>query len=387
MRYVAAIVVVGVIAVGCGSTSKRQEPSRATTVAHPAGLAPQFAATLRRTLDRVRRDQAITGATAAVVFPDGSIWTGRSGVADRRTRRPLTDDTLFAAGSITKTFVAALAAKLADRGVLGLDDRLRRWLPQYRYAGRITLRNLLMMRSGLPSFTDNPAFFRAQRRSGGEVWTPERTLRYGGPPTGRPGGTWEYSNTNYLLVGLAIERATHLPLARALHRYLLARADFPRVLLQPGDRPHGSLAVGYRDVRPGAPPQPTPNDGYVPSTALASAAGASGAMLASARDLARAGAGVFRGTLLSAAARAQMTRFVETGQAPPDAYGLGLGRDVLGGQRVWIHSGDIDGFHADLAYLPKYGVTVAALNDYERHQPGARDLVEGLIADVARRAG
>jgi CubicO group peptidase (beta-lactamase class C family) len=121
----------------------------------------------------------------------------------------------------------------------------------------------------------------------------------------------------------------------------------------------------------------------VPSTSEATSAWASGNLLASAEELARAGDRLFGGELLSARSRREMTHWVKAIFKPPE-YGLGLAHDELAGEEVWGHSGDITGFHADLWYLPKSQVTVAALIN---HQAGAesRDkhrLAEELISDL-----
>jgi CubicO group peptidase (beta-lactamase class C family) len=111
-----------------------------------------------RPLDRVRREQEIPGAAAAVVIPGGGAWVGASGLADARTREPVRAETLFQAGSITKTFVAALVLKLAEDGVLALDDRLSRWVPAFPDSRRITLRQLLNHTAGTGDFVTDGRF-------------------------------------------------------------------------------------------------------------------------------------------------------------------------------------------------------------------------------------
>jgi len=360
-------------AVACGGARARA-PDR-------PGVVPA----LRAAVKRDRAAAGIPGVAVAVALPGGRTVTVNAGVADRRTGRPVTDDTLFAIGSVTKPFTAALLVRLAERGALSLDDPLHRWVPHFRWADGITVRDLLAMRSGLPNFTDDPDWRAAQDRSAGHAWTPARTLRYTGSPTAPPGRRWEYSNTNYVLAGLVAERASGMDYARALRREVLDRRAFPRTVVQPEERPAGPVAVGYNAGIQGSPMRRTPNDGYVPETTVASTAWSAGGMLASARDLARAAQRLFRGDGLSPSARATMTRFAATGHDPPPQYGLGLARDTLGGEEVWTHGGDINGFHADLAYLPRRGATIAALTNLEVSSPGREALIEDLVAAVAGR--
>jgi D-alanyl-D-alanine carboxypeptidase len=366
--------------IACGGHS----PSATHGGVQPHGDDAAARAQLQATLDRVRRQQQIPGAEAAVVFPDGRLWAGESGLADLRTRHPVRPDTLFAIGSVTKTFIAALVLSLAQDGKLSLDDRLSRWVPSFPDSRHITLRQLLNHTSGTSDFVRDGAFQAAERRRGaGAVWTPQLTLRYAPEALAKPGERWIYSNTNYVLLGLVIERATHSTVARQLHRRLLPRATFDRMLLQGDERPRGAVAVGYmqRDADPEL--DPSANNPYVPSTAEATVAWASGGMLANATDLARAGDALFRGRDLDAASLRAMTRWVKA-LVPPE-YGLGLEHDRIAGAEVWGHSGDIYGFHADLWYLPRLGVTVAALGnylpgDFEEH----RELAAALIAEVRK---
>jgi D-alanyl-D-alanine carboxypeptidase len=201
-------------------------------------------------------------------------------------------------------------------------------------------------------------------------------------PLAKPGERWNYSNTNYLLLGLAIERATHSTVGRELHRRLLPRAMFDRIVFQGEKRPHGAVAVGYQQLDGDPELESTRNNPYVPSTSEATITWASGNLLASAEDLARAGDGLFRGELLSARSRREMTRWVRA--LEPPEYGLGLARDELAGEEVWGHSGDIVGFHADLWYLPKFRVTVAALINYQAggESPDKDRLAKNRIRDM-----
>jgi D-alanyl-D-alanine carboxypeptidase len=362
---------------GCGERSPTT-PSSSKPGGSPAqGRQRPVAERLQGTLDRVRREQEIPGAAAAVVIPGQRVWVGASGFADVRTREPARPETLFEVASVTKTFVAALVLTLAEDGVLGLDDRLGRWVPEFPGSRRITLRQLLNHTAGTADFVTDGRFLAAQRRRGlAAAWTPQQLLRYVPEPLAKPGERWIYSNTNYLLLGLVIERATHSTVGRELHRRLLPRATFDRIVFQGEERPRGAVAVGYIDLDRDPELESTLNNPYVPSISEATIAWASGNLLASAEDLARAGDRLFRGDLLSARSRREMTRWVKA--LDPPEYGLGLGRDELAGEEVWGHSGDIVGFHADLWYLPGSGVTVAALINY---QAGAESTDKQRLAD------
>ena len=384
--WLAIVGVAALLVAGCGERSP-PTPTACGPSGSPArdpnrGVDPAAARRLQGTLDRVRREQEIPGAAAAVVIGE-CVWVGASGLADVRTREPVRAETLFQTGSITKTFVAAVVLKLAEDGVLGLDDRLSRWVPEFSDSRRITLRQLLNHTAGTADFVTHPRFLDAQRRRGlAAAWTPRQLLRYVPEPLAKPGERWIYSNTNYLLLGLAVERATHSSVGRELHRRLLPRATFERIVFQGEDRPRGAVAVGYQQLDGDPALESTLNNPYVPSTAEATIVWASGNLLASAEDLARAGDRLLRGELLRAESRREMTQWVKA--LEPPEYGLGLAHDELAGERVWGHSGDIVGFHADLWYLPKSRVTVAALINYQAggESPDKDRLAESLISDI-----
>jgi D-alanyl-D-alanine carboxypeptidase len=369
--------VAALLMAGCG---ERSPPARGPSDS-PA-LDPAATRRLQDTLDRVRRAQDLPGAAAAVVTAGGGVWVGASGLADVRGREPVRAETLFQAASVTKTFVAALVLKLAEDGVLGLDDPLSGWVPEFPDSGRITLRQLLNHTAGTADFVTDGRFLAAQRRRGlAAAWTPQQLLRYVPEPLAKPGERWHYSNTNYLLLGLAIERATGSTVGRELHRRLLPRAMFDRILFQGEERPRGPTAVGYQQLDGDPALESTLSNPLVPSTSEATIAWASGNLLASAEDLARAGDRLFRGELLSARSRREMTDWVKA--LDPPEYGLGLAHDELAGEEVWGHSGDIVGFHADLWHIPESGTTVAALINYQAggESPDKQRLAEELISN------
>ena len=158
--------------------ARRGRPPRRLRSADGRTLDGELRQTLQDDLDRIREAQSLVGVSAAVVVPGKDVWTGTSGVADQRTDEPVTTDTLFAVGSVTKPLVAALMVQLAERGEFDLDDHLSRWVPDFPNSDEITLRQLLGHTSGAANFTDDPAFYKAQDRRPGAAWSPRDTLRY-----------------------------------------------------------------------------------------------------------------------------------------------------------------------------------------------------------------
>src|SRR5262249_41957723 len=147
------------------------------------------------------------GCSAAVDLPGQPTWLGTSGSSYAGV--PITSDLLFAIGSNTKTFTAALVLQLVDRGLLSLDAPLSSLLPQHTNVNpRITVRQLLDHTSGLFDYMNDDAaqVFAAITADRSRIWTPEEILStFFGPPHFAPGASWRYSNTNFLIAGMIDE--------------------------------------------------------------------------------------------------------------------------------------------------------------------------------------
>jgi D-alanyl-D-alanine carboxypeptidase len=385
---VLAVAAVGLLllAAGCGGKERGKAES---TLRRSAGLDAGLLRALQATLDERRDIHQLPGMAAAVVIPGRGLWAGGSGFADRRTRRRATGRTPFAIGSVTKTFIAALVVKLAEEGRLGLDDRLSRWLPDYPNARQITLRQLLNHTSGLFGVDENPAYIRAVDGYPSGRWTPQRTLRYVRRPYFPPGGGWHYSDTNYVLLGLVIERAAGSTVATALHHRVLDRLGLRDIVLQPEERVRGEAARGYGDPGPdGRSRETSDNSGYVPYRSIASTEWTAAGIVASAESLARWGDALFTGRVVKPSSLKQMVAFVPANDIGYDGYGLGIGRHTPAGigRPLWAVNGLSNGFGAVLWHLPSQRVTVAVLwND--TGQPVTDDIAEALLQTVLDHRG
>src|SRR4051812_18669923 len=168
----------------------------------------QLDAALQASLDRFRKKAGIPGVSATVMFPDGTSWTGVSGIAVVASKSPVAPDTAFAVGSISKTFLATLILELASEGKVDLAAPVGTYLPTIRIDPKITVRQLLDHTSGLFDFFFAPGIDRALQGNPTAEWTPTKTLTFVRKPYFRPGKGWHYSNTNYLLLGMIAEKVS-----------------------------------------------------------------------------------------------------------------------------------------------------------------------------------
>jgi D-alanyl-D-alanine carboxypeptidase len=285
------VLVVGIMTAGCGSA----RIERVAALDRPE---------LEHALQTLTRD-GYSGAVATVRTPAG-VWQGSAGYA--RGRRRARPDDRFAIASTTKTFVATAVLQLVQERRLSLHDSVERWLPALRSERRhITIRQLMNHTSGLPQDValGGPPRYRLARVA-------KRPLLF------RPGTHFTYSNSNYLALGLIIEKVTGQTLGRVLRDRIfrplhLDRTSYGLPAEMDSDRTFHWL--GPAEVSTGG-------DGGIVSTA---------------GDLATFFGDLLGGKLLRRAMLAKMMRTVNTGS--PERSGLGLFRFRLSCGLAWGHGG------------------------------------------------
>ncbi|MCK8676812.1 serine hydrolase domain-containing protein [Streptomyces lichenis] len=321
-----------------------------------------------RTAEGDRGHQRTLAAARAVVEEGGApgilvqvrdrrgTWNGSAGVADRTTGRERLPQDRFRAGSLTKTFVSTVVLQLEAEGRLDLDDRVERWLPgTVRGSGhdgrKITLRQLLNHTSGVHSYTEDPGFQEKYFGPGFlrhryDTWTPKQlvSLAMAHTPAFAPGTSWGYSNTNYVLLGMVIEKATGRPYAQEVERRVL--------------KPLKLKATSFPGTRTRLPQPSGRAYAHIPGDATLhdvtelnpSGAGAAGEVVTNTSDLQRFLRTLLRGGLLPRAQMEELTTTVPMTGAPEGyRYGLGIYAQKLScGKEVWGHSGGIHGSGSDM---------------------------------------
>lgn len=269
----------------------------------------------------------LKGAAAAIVFPDGSVWSSAEG---NYGTSELTTDLLYEIGSNTKTMVAATILLLEEQGKLSLDDTLYSYLnPINNVSNGITIRQLLNHTSGLFNFTNHPNFGPYVNSN----WDTDVPLNYVldnfiNAPTQAPGGTWDYSNTNYYLLGMVIEKVTNKKLAQV----------FKETLFTPLGLEESYLAV--RDTYTKAHLGTWLANGQYfedPAIAFMTTAWAAGAVISTPEDLAMWAYKLYRGDLLADSSFQKMNTTIDLGGN--SAYGLGMFKDVYKGRTYLGHGG------------------------------------------------
>ena len=366
------------------------EPSSPAPSSPPATGPPSapLAVQLQATLDRVRTKLAIPGVSATIVLPDGSSWTGVSGLADVKARTKVSADTAFAYASVSKTFTSALILQLIGEGRLRLTDSAARILPPLRLKidPRITVGMLLNHTSGLADFFLNPKIDRPLQSSPTTAWTVDRALRYVGKRLSAPGAAWHYSNTNYLLLGLIAERLTGQSLADAIRTRLLDPTGLADTWYQAGEANRTAIAHGYRFIgtsRSAKPIDLADGSGIGPFRSVVTAAGGAGSMAGTSTDLARWARALYGGKVLGPAGTAMLLSGFSktTNYLPGVAYGYGIQAISIDGHASLGHSGRLLGFRSAVRHFPIDGVTIAVLTNQSRADPAT--IVRALLAIAA----
>jgi D-alanyl-D-alanine carboxypeptidase len=334
-------------------------------------------------LAQLRSVNHLPGLQVVIRYPDGAAWMGHAGFGDIAAHQAMGNLTLLDAGSITKTFVAALVLKLAGQGVLDLDDPIARWLPGLPYDTGITIRELLDHTSGVDDAFNHPALLAALDANHRRAWTAPQVLAYVGKAHFPPGQGWSYSNSNYILLGQIIERTTGKTLAALLRQRFFVPLRLTHTYLQSEEPISGTVAHGYeftsatsgsvKDLSDGTP--------HLPFTSLESSLGAAGALVTTADDLARWALYLYRGKVLPPSQLSQMLDFGLTAAFHPVLpYGLGVERRSFEGRGSWGHDGSLSGYRSAMRYFPASGgVTIVVMTNSDRVLP---DTLVGSLLDV-----
>jgi D-alanyl-D-alanine carboxypeptidase len=350
----------------CAGPAVGQEPGP------EEALAPELVAALQAALDAGRAEIDARGASAAIIFPDGRRWTGASGVA--HDTLAVVPETVFEAGSITKTFTAALVLQLSADGLVALDDVLARWVSTYPNAGGITIRQLLNHTSGLDDAMQNPRYVPAMIANPRRSWTADEVLELVADPHFEPGAGWRYSNAGYLLLGKVVEAATGRSAGDLMSERLFLPSGLSRTYFAASEYVPGPMAHAYVDINSDGQPEDLTD--LMPNTSFLTSAWTAGAVVSTAADLATWIRALHTGAVLAPAQYAEMIRFVDR----PDGnrYGQGVLRVELDSVVLHGHRGNSTGFSSAAWHAPDTGITVVVLTNTHGMQvtPIVRALLE-----------
>jgi D-alanyl-D-alanine carboxypeptidase len=305
----------------------------------------------------------IPGTALYISQPKLGSWSGAAGEANINPSTPMRADDTFRAGSIIKPFIATVVLQLVEEKKLALDERLPAVLPHdvvalFPNADRITVRMLLNHTSGIPEYVDEK-FNREVIAHPTRIWKVKELLDRAAafPPAFAPGRRYGYSNTDYNLLGLVIERATGKPWRTAVRERIIDRLGLKHTSLpEPGHVSIGSdTAHGYELV----------NGKLLDATDVdPSMVGAAGgnSLVTTTEDLAHFLDALLAGRLFQhPGTLEEMLTFVKAADVPgKTGYGFGIERYRFpGGVEVIGHLGTGAGYRAFVGYVPAKKIDIA----------------------------
>ena len=323
-------------------------------------------AMLQAQLDSLHAGARFPGATLGVALPDGRVIAVATGEADTARHVPMTIEARLLAGSVGKTYVAAVAMQLVGEGKLDLDAPISRWLGSEPWFDRlpnardITVRMLMRHQSGLVRYEFDPAVTRKITEEPDHVWTPEERLSYlfDQDAPFAAGQGWDYSDTNYIVLGMIIERITGSTLSEQIAVRVLRPLGLVNTI--PSDRRAlPGVVQGYAGPdNPFGGRDAMIEDGRFIMNPQMEWAGGGYAMTSA--ELARWAKALYEGRAFDAAL---LPRMLDGVPAP------GLGRNVRYGLGViltttdlgpgWGHSGFFPGYLTEMRYYPDHRFAVA----------------------------
>ena len=361
-KLVPATLAVALLLTTCGKPAAKPTPTPAPPTHQ---LEPPFAQELQDALDSGLEKYGGMGISAAVIVPGYKTWVGVSGMSHRRT--PITPDTLFSAGSITKMFTAATILQLAEEGVLTLDDPLHKWLADYPHIDNtITIRQLLNHTGGIYDMVRHPEYWKAMLADPARSWNPEEIITTFLLEPYFPKGTdWHYSTPGYILLRMIIKEATGSEVAAEYRNRLWNPLALDNMFLAGEEVLPENTAHGWFDVD---------GDGAYDdlSSFTSFYSGVGGGVFATAEDLARWSHALFHeGRVLGERPLDQMLTFHSPTPGEPlcEAYGLGVMRfspELVNGLEIWGHGGNAPGYLAACGFLPDYDVSIGITVNTEK---------------------
>jgi D-alanyl-D-alanine carboxypeptidase len=324
--------------------------------AGPAGAAKPLDPALRSQIEgfaKARIGDGITGVVVGIKDPKHGDLMQAYGDADT-AGTAMSTRMHYRIASVTKTFTATAILQLVDQGKVGLDQPIGDFVPRIPNGGKVTIRDLLAMRSGLYDYSSDPAIYGAFLKNpllpGYSLAKPLAVLRAHAGECTPPDRKTQYDNTNYLLLGLVLEKVTGTPvpvyLDRLARRMGLTHTSFPT-----GPRLPAPFSHGYSIAAAGKPARDvTESNPLFPWT--------SGAMISTVPDMLRYAPELGTGKGLEASTWRARRAFTPLGtKGIRVRYGLGLTEvgDWLG------HDGSILGYSDFVGYLPSAKASVVVM--------------------------
>jgi D-alanyl-D-alanine carboxypeptidase len=393
---------------GCSSAGEPTtalSPSATTTA---SSLAPKNSAlktidpqAFQTVVEAAAKQLKVPGAMVLLRTPQGNFNAG-VGTTEVGVQLPPAANTHFRIASNTKTMTGALIVLLAQDGKLKLSDPVSTYIPDVPDGENITVAQLLKMRSGLYGYTADPALAAAMDANPGKAWTPQEVLAiaFRHPPQFAPDASYEYSNTNYALLGVIAEKVGGRPLAQQFADRLFGPVGLTQTSLPAAD--DTSIPAPYsHGYMYGGSFYALADDPYPADMQAAAQAGtlqpvdytnqnssyatAAGGAISTADDLAAWMKALVSGKVFNADYHQQwLTSLQPEDPAAPDGqkYGYGISYQRFSpSAAMFYHGGELPGFNSFMGYDPDNDVALVIWTNLTL-SPDGRTTAQAMLPTV-----
>ncbi len=305
------------------------------------------------------------GATLGVCLADGNCFGLATGFSDLEKKTPMKPTDIMAAGSVGKTYAAAVALQLVKEGKINLDDRVEKylgkevWFARLPNAKDITVRQLMNHTSGLVRYEFKDQFTKDLTANPDKVWRPEELVAYllDEKAPFEAGKGWDYSDTNYIVLGMIIEKVTGKKFYDEAAKRVLKPLKFEKTYPQDRREIKG-LIQGYAGANnPFGGTDEMIKDGKFAINPQFEWTG--GGYVSNAEDLARWAKAMYEGRAFDAALLTEMLAGVPAKLGRDTKYGLGVIIRPTPAGLAYGHSGFFPGYMTDMMYFPEHKISVA----------------------------
>lgn len=317
----------------------------------------------------VMQQRGVPSASVAIVKDGKLVYTRAYGNARLNPNKPATPEMRYAVGSISKQFTAAAILLLQEQGKLSLDDAVGKYVPDLTRGDEVTIRQILSHTSGYQDYWPEdylitPMMKPTTAQQIIDTWA-KKKLDF------EPGTQWQYSNSNYVIAGLIVEKVSGKRLMDFLGEHIFGPLGMKSVWDYDEEKLTGADPTGYMRAALG-PLRPAPREGR-------GWIFAAGELAMTAHDLALWDESLIARSLLKPESYNEMFTEVKLKDGKGTHYGLGVEVEKRDGHLEISHDGEVTGFVSDNEVLVDQGVAVVVLTN---HMAGGADRIVELVASA-----
>jgi len=331
-------------------------------------LSPELRAKIDKLAASSLAKTGVPSASVAVVKDGQVVYLKAYGDARLDPKTAAAPEMRYSIGSISKQFTAAAILLLQEQGKLSLDDKVSKFIPDLTRANEVTIRQLLSHTSGYQDYWPQDYVMPMMLQPVTAQKIMDQWARK--PLDFEPGSKWQYSNTNFVIAGVIIERVSGKPLLEFMQEKIFTPLGMKSVASMDITKATESDPVGYLRYALG-PLRVAPKEGK-------GWLFAAGELAMTAEDLAKWDIAIMDQKVLRPASFRELEREVQLSNGMGTRYGLGVTLAMEGGHRAVSHGGEVSGFTAENVVFPDERVAVVALTNQDAVSASG-DIAHGIV--------